>query len=149
MNTSYAYSLFYLNVHGNKSFNVVERRKSWKLRSTAYLRPQTWLLFVHGIDLSATRYKSCQQTALFVLATPDAYHKHDVSFNIKGSRYPLILANDLGGYHANYNTPFAVPYMSNFYCTAIHRLQTHYIPLCELIKFERPYSNILVKSPLD
>jgi hypothetical protein len=34
----------------------------------------------------------------------DAYHKHDVSFNIKGSRYPLILANDLGGYHANYNT---------------------------------------------
>ncbi|CAO3682954.1 unnamed protein product [Umbelopsis vinacea] len=131
MHTRYAHALFYLNVYGNKSFNVVGTQKELEIRVDSILQALKRDSFLSmEIDVAATRYESCRQTGLFVCATPDAYRKHDVSFS-KGSSYTLIMTNDLGGYHANHNTQKGQAIMSlcgaihqsNFCCTAIHHLK--------------------------
>ena len=83
-----------------------------------------------------------------MLATPDAYHKHDVSFNIKDSRYPLILTNDLGRYLANYNTRKGQAiaslrdaiHQSNFYCNAIHHLKVDKLSMFKNVHFSSSYA---------
>jgi hypothetical protein len=130
MHTRYAHALFYLNVYGNKSFNVVGTQKELEVRIDSILQVLKRDSFLSmDIDFAATRYESCRQTGLFVCATPDSYRKHDVSSS-KGSSYPLIMINDLGGYHANHNTQKGQSILSrrgairhsNYYCTAIHHL---------------------------
>jgi hypothetical protein len=117
MHTRYAQALFYLNVYGNTSFNVVGTQKELEIRIDSMLQVlKRGFLLSMEIDVAATRYESCQQTGLFVCATPDAYRKHDVSFNTKGSRYPLIMTNDLRPTtilkKVKLSCPFAVPYIS-------------------------------------
>lgn len=76
--TTYANALFYLNVYGNKAFNVVGTQKELEYKVDEILQVLKRGNFLSmEIDVAVTKYESCEETALLVCATRDAYKKHD------------------------------------------------------------------------